>query len=210
MFLSQNHGQKALVLLKNGKCGYRSSGNHCLAVVAGQLQLLPYVPSNLATSSVTSWAEFRYWLTARSKTMKSNISHVKPIVHAPPVLPCVVHTHPGQAPPLAHACLILQAEPPARTAGSLPTFYFELWWTAFPQLQHGTAASASPALCFWVAGFHPTRRRKETRKAVRQESGRREFLINSFSQTTFLFETIPIPVFITMHFSFDKCLFHFI
>lgn len=28
MFLSQNHGQKALVLLKNGKCGYMSSGNH--------------------------------------------------------------------------------------------------------------------------------------------------------------------------------------
>lgn len=102
MFLSQNHGQKALVLLKNGKCGYMSSGNHCLAVVAGQLQLLPYVPSNLAASSVTSWAELRYWLTARSKTMKSNISHVKPIVHAPPVLVCVVHTHPGEGPPLAH------------------------------------------------------------------------------------------------------------
>lgn len=104
----------------------------------------------------------------------------------------------------------LQAEPPAWTAGGLPTLCFERRFPAFPCAQHGTAASASPALCFWVAGFHPRKSSKETREAVRQESGRREFLINSFSWTTFLFETAPIPVFITMHFSFDKCLFHFI
>ena len=100
----------------------------------------------------------------------------------------------------------LRAEPPARAAGSLPALRFELRFTEFPCAQHGTAAPASPALCCWVAGFHPSKRGK---KQAKQYSGR-EFPINFFSQATFLFETLPTPVFIAMHFSSDKCLFHFL
>lgn len=149
-------------------------------------------------------AEF---LTTIRTKIKASICHVRHCECSSS--PCAWGAHTAwQGPPLAQVCLIPAGRATSLGWGILPTLCCEPGFTAFPHLQNALAASASPAL--YSAGFHPNKRRKETEKAVRQGSGRREFLLNSFSQAQFLFETVPIPVFITMHFSFDKYLFHFI
>lgn len=81
----------------------------CLTGVAGQLQLLLYVPFNLAASPGTSRAQFMSWLLSGPKLWSPTFSMSNPNQSL-----CVVHPHPGWGPSRADAHLI-----PAGRATSL-------------------------------------------------------------------------------------------
>lgn len=162
--------------------------------------------SNLAASPLSSWAEFKSWLPSgpnlRPAFPMSNMLWVQQQSL------CAWGTHSLARSPSGTGVVdpCRQSHQPALRDAANPLLWARIY-------SFSTSSEWSGCFCLPSSlspGFHPNKRRKETEKAVRQGSGKREFLINSFSQVPFLFETIPIPVFITKHFSFDKCLFNFI
>lgn len=190
-----------LCFLRNGKCGQVSARNHHLTVAASSIRLL------WRCFFSYFWSRTQVSAALRTKSIETSFSRSNlPCMHSQSQ--CVLHSHHGWCPPSAR---VLDPCRQSHQCG-VQALCLSLLWVVI----YHCCTSASCCCCFCLhsslllgVGLHPRKGEREIRKAVRQASDRRGFLINFFTDYSFIWEHTGSS-FHNNAFSFDKCWFHFI